>query len=68
MTIATRPPIMESPCQRICAVDSSLGLCTGCGRNLSEITHWIAYSDSERARIMAKLPARLAAAQRPKPG
>jgi len=31
----------------------------GCGRSLTEIAEWIGYSDSERTRIMAELPARL---------
>jgi predicted Fe-S protein YdhL (DUF1289 family) len=35
------------------------GLCTGCGRTLDEIARWGGMSDSERAAIMAALPARL---------
>jgi predicted Fe-S protein YdhL (DUF1289 family) len=50
---------METPCERICVVDQASGLCRGCGRSLAEIGGWTAYSDGERARIMAELPKRL---------
>jgi hypothetical protein len=53
--------LIESPCEKICIVDPASGLCRGCGRSLSEIERWIAYSDGERGRIMAELPDRLAA-------
>jgi predicted Fe-S protein YdhL (DUF1289 family) len=49
-----------SPCEKICVVDDASSLCRGCGRSIDEIAHWIAYSDSERARIMKQLPQRLA--------
>ncbi|WP_237180160.1 DUF1289 domain-containing protein [Rhodoplanes sp. Z2-YC6860] len=52
---------MESPCEKICIVDTASGLCRGCGRSLSEIERWTAYSDGECRRIMAELPARLTA-------
>ena len=50
---------METPCENICLVDQPSGLCRGCGRSLAEIERWAAYSDGERARVMAELPARL---------
>ena len=50
-----------SPCEKICSVDAKSGLCMGCGRNLSEIERWAKYSDTERLRVMAELPARLEA-------
>jgi len=52
---------IESRCNRICVVHPSLRLCIGCGRSLDEIAHWIELSQAERTRIMAQLPARLAA-------
>jgi predicted Fe-S protein YdhL (DUF1289 family) len=60
MTVVATPPAIESPCNRICSVDPTSGLCIGCGRNLAEITHWIGLSHGERSRIMAELPQRLA--------
>jgi uncharacterized protein len=53
--------LIDTPCEKICIVDAASGLCRGCGRSLDEITRWIAYTDAERARIMADLPPRLEA-------
>ena len=52
---------IETPCEKICIVDQPSGLCRGCGRSLTEIERWAAYSTPERARIMAELPRRLEA-------
>jgi predicted Fe-S protein YdhL (DUF1289 family) len=54
-------PGMVTPCNRICVVHPQTGLCTGCGRSIEEIAGWSGFSDADRARIMTKLPARLAA-------
>jgi uncharacterized protein len=51
--------MIVSPCEKICVVDQDSGLCQGCGRSLTEIERWTRYSDAERARVMAELPARL---------
>jgi uncharacterized protein len=50
---------IQTPCENICVVDQPSGLCLGCGRSLAEIESWTAYSNAERARIMAELPKRL---------
>jgi predicted Fe-S protein YdhL (DUF1289 family) len=52
---------IESPCNRVCVVHPTAGLCIGCGRSLDEIGRWIDLSGAERTRITALLPARLAA-------
>jgi predicted Fe-S protein YdhL (DUF1289 family) len=52
---------IASPCEKICTVDPGSGLCSGCGRSLDEIEHWMTYSDVERARIVQQLPGRLEA-------
>jgi predicted Fe-S protein YdhL (DUF1289 family) len=57
------PALIETPCEKICVLDPVSGLCSGCGRSLSEIERWTAYSDGERSRIMAELPGRLDAMQ-----
>ena len=59
--------ITESPCVRICAIDGRTGLCVGCGRTLAEIGAWAALSPEQRSRVMQELPARLAAADPPRP-
>ena len=52
---------IETPCTRICVVHPAQALCIGCGRSLDEIARWIEFGTAERMRIMAQLPARLAA-------
>jgi predicted Fe-S protein YdhL (DUF1289 family) len=52
---------IKTPCNRVCVVHPTLGLCIGCGRSLDEIGRWIDFAPTERARIMAQLPSRLAA-------
>lgn len=52
---------IASPCVKICVLDATAGLCRGCGRTLAEIERWTRLTDAERARVMAELPARLAA-------
>jgi predicted Fe-S protein YdhL (DUF1289 family) len=54
--------MIESPCNKVCAIDLRSGLCIGCGRTIEEIASWTAMSDRQRADIMAELPARRAAA------
>ena len=52
--------LIASPCTKVCTIDPSTRLCRGCGRSLDEIARWMSLSDSERTRIMAELPRRLA--------
>jgi len=59
---------IESPCNRVCVVHPTLGLCIGCGRSLDEIGRWVGIAPAERTRIMAQLPARLAALSGPGTG
>jgi predicted Fe-S protein YdhL (DUF1289 family) len=51
---------MISPCVRSCCIDPASGLCTGCGRSLSEIGNWLGFTDDERRTIMAALAGRRA--------
>lgn len=57
--------MIESPCNKICTLDPQSGLCLGCGRTIDEIARWPAMSETERARIMAELPARRASRAAP---
>jgi predicted Fe-S protein YdhL (DUF1289 family) len=54
--------VIASPCLKICVMEPGSKLCRGCGRTIEEITGWSMFSDGERHRIMAALPARLSAA------
>ncbi len=60
---SVRPPMndVESPCNKVCAVEPISALCIGCGRNLAEIEGWMRMGADERVHIMAQLPRRLAA-------
>jgi uncharacterized protein len=51
---------IETPCNKVCAVDPISTLCVGCGRTIAEIAGWIGFTADERTRIMAELPQRLA--------
>jgi predicted Fe-S protein YdhL (DUF1289 family) len=51
---------LESPCTKICVIETAAGLCLGCGRSLFEIERWAGTPAQERARVMAELPQRLA--------
>jgi len=55
---------IESPCVRICVLQTETGLCIGCRRTGSEIAAWSRLSPAERRRIMAELPDRALAATR----
>jgi uncharacterized protein len=51
---------IATPCVKICTLDARAGLCLGCGRTVNEITRWSRMNASERASVMAELPAGLA--------
>ena len=55
------PPVL-TPCIRVCVLDPESALCLGCRRTIDEIARWAAMTETERARIMAELPRRKAAA------
>jgi uncharacterized protein len=52
---------IETPCNKVCAIDPAFLLCVSCGRNVAEIAGWIGFTGDERRRIMAELPGRIAA-------
>lgn len=54
---------IETPCNKVCAIDPAFALCVGCGRSIAEIAGWIGFTADERRRIMAELPGRIAAMQ-----
>ncbi len=53
-------PSIATPCVKVCVVDAESGLCLGCFRTLREIAGWTAFTEEERARLMAELPSRRA--------
>lgn len=53
---------VESPCVRLCRIDKSSGLCTGCMRTLDEIARWSSMGDEARKVVMNGLGGRSHAA------
>jgi predicted Fe-S protein YdhL (DUF1289 family) len=51
---------IETPCTKICTLDPGRAQCLGCGRTVDEIARWSSMTATERAAVMADLPARLA--------
>jgi predicted Fe-S protein YdhL (DUF1289 family) len=50
--------MVASPCIGVCRIDPHSGYCAGCARTAVEIASWTSASDSQKLRILAKLPAR----------
>lgn len=46
---------MKSPCVAKCK--NNAGICNGCLRTMTEISHWIAYSEQQQLTIMAEIKA-----------
>jgi uncharacterized protein len=42
-----------SPCTKVCKYDPSGVYCQGCFRTPSEITSWMYYDETEKARVTA---------------
>lgn len=55
------PVRVQSPCVNVCRLDSATGWCIGCGRTGDEIGRWTSVGETERDRVMAILPTRMAA-------
>jgi len=56
--------MIDTPCIKVCTLDSASGLCVGCGRTLDEIARWGGMDDLERTRIIRQLKQRLVEASR----
>ena len=49
---------IESPCIKICVIEPTSRLCTGCLRSIDEIGAWSRMTPEARQEVMAELPAR----------
>jgi len=56
---------IDSPCLKICLIQTGSDTCVGCHRTRREIATWSRITAEERHAIMAELPAR-AEAMKPK--
>jgi uncharacterized protein len=52
---------VESPCLKVCVMDTVSTHCIGCGRTINEIAAWSRLSDPEKRRVVDALPERLKA-------
>ncbi len=52
---------VPSPCIQVCVLDRLTGHCIGCGRTGEEIGAWPYWPDTAKHRLLALLPARIAA-------
>lgn len=55
---------VPSPCTGICRIDDASGWCRGCARTLAEIADWARLPVKGKRAVLAKLPARLAQADK----
>jgi uncharacterized protein len=54
---------IDSPCTKVCTLHPRVQICTGCGRNLSEIERWPRLTSPERLALMDVVRERLAGLQ-----
>lgn len=47
--------MIDSPCTKICKLDSTGRICLGCRRTVGEIATWASLTDDERRAIMKEL-------------
>jgi predicted Fe-S protein YdhL (DUF1289 family) len=45
----------NTPCIKVCKIDSERGFCIGCLRTLDEIARWSQVDDSEKERIYSEI-------------
>jgi len=50
---------IDSPCTKVCTLHPRVPVCTGCGRNLSEIERWPTLKAEERIELMDVVRKRL---------
>jgi len=50
---------LQSPCIKVCAVDSKSGWCIGCGRTMAEIGGWVKLGETGRGKVLSLLPKRM---------
>ena len=57
--------MVKHPCVNKCNSNlSSEGVCSGCGRNVSDVLHWPGYSDEEKQLILRVFKHRVASRNR----
>jgi uncharacterized protein len=49
----------QSPCTKVCVLDTATGWCLGCGRTGAEIAAWPTMTAAARIALRQRLPVRL---------
>lgn len=52
------PSPVASPCMKVCTLDPTGRICTGCLRTTEEIAGWAVFSEARRAQVIQSLPER----------
>jgi hypothetical protein len=45
----------SSPCNSVCEIDYSRGICLGCYRTLDEIARWATLTNKQRDEVLARV-------------
>jgi uncharacterized protein len=53
---------IDSPCNKICVVDTASGFCRGCYRTLREISNWTRFTRIQKLALLEEIERRKAAA------
>jgi predicted Fe-S protein YdhL (DUF1289 family) len=53
---------IDSPCNRICIVETASGFCRGCFRTLREISYWARFTRIQKLALPEEIEQRKAAA------
>ena len=48
----------DSPCQSICVIHPTAGICIGCHRTAEEVSKWGRFEPEVRQKLLAELPSR----------
>lgn len=55
---AAVPSVVNSPCIRVCVIDSATGWCRGCLRTLDEIASWSGMDNGGKHAVMDRVAVR----------
>jgi predicted Fe-S protein YdhL (DUF1289 family) len=51
MPLPPPPPVVASPCIKVCVLDAR-NICVGCGRTIDEITQWSRMTEEQRRQVV----------------
>ena len=48
----------DTPCVKVCKINSESGLCVGCFRTLDEIAQWSRFDENEKSQVYKQISTR----------